>query len=282
MNKNDYILRICIFFICFFSFFIDAQVPDHLLPDDNEVQGWVLDNETNCTDATAKDSNELYAVIDGGANIFIERDFSGAVFKGFKDSDDKSVCIEIYNQQKRDNAFSVYKDPGIEIGKYVQIDELADSARLDTGYVFDYVLEFVCSQYFIRLSAQEGKNDHYKEQLIKIAKAIEEKAGVAIQSITQPLLTTNEIKMFRDPLKENYMFKINANASSFNDKSHYKAEIFNNKGQLLNTILFQKSAEHYYAVWNRKTSSGQKVARGHYMMLIHSDKGKLSKSFILE
>ena len=143
-----------------------------LLPEENEVTGWVFDTDSLCYEGLVDDNQGLNAIIDGGDVEYIKRGFVAGAFKGYSDGN-RPICLQIYDQGCRDSAISVYQ--AMRTGTYETLPSLGDSARIDTSLVYDYEINMVADKFFVRLTAD--KTEEYKQAAISIAQAIAGKTG---------------------------------------------------------------------------------------------------------
>lgn len=144
-----------------------------LLPEENEVTGWVFDTDSLCYEGLVNDNQGLNEIIDGGDAEYINRGFVAGAFKGYTDGN-QPICLEIYDQGCRDSAVSVYQ--AMRIGTYEALPSLGDSARVDTSLVYNYEINMVADKFFVRLTT-DTKTEEYKQAAISIAQNIAGEIG---------------------------------------------------------------------------------------------------------
>ncbi len=139
---------------------VTVQKPllSRLLPVDNIVQGWVKGYKGNCNSGLALTDSALYSIIDGGAEVYIKRDYRGSAYGGYS-KDSGKICIEIYDQGSIDSARSlfnyIYASPDCDTLK-----ALGDTARVDT---FSWNMEMTKNKYFVRMY-------FYEKQLLPVVR----------------------------------------------------------------------------------------------------------------
>jgi hypothetical protein len=113
------------------------------LPGNAEVPDW-----TTCQ--WPKDANDLYWLIDGAGQVFIDHGFQEAVFQNYYDADFIELNLEIYDQGTSANAESTYHDPALEFGWEVLRDDFGAEGRVDTTVLGSYRAEFWRDRYYTR------------------------------------------------------------------------------------------------------------------------------------
>ena len=120
-----------------------AGALDGFLPYSGEVGGWT-------TFQWPQDANDLYWIIDGAGQIFIDLGFQEAVFQKYYDADYVELHLEIYDQGTSAGAESTYHDPSLEIGWEVPHGGFGVEGRVDTVALGSYRAEFWRDRYFVR------------------------------------------------------------------------------------------------------------------------------------
>lgn len=138
------------------------------MPRDNDIAGWVNDTSESCLTGIAKEESELYDIIDGGAEVYLYRDWVSSAYRGYTDHENV-ICVQIYDQNSNDSALSLYK--ATEEGDYDEVPSIGENARVKS-LVFVYEFEIIKSHYFIRISTKNSKEDAVKNKAIEIAKLI--------------------------------------------------------------------------------------------------------------
>jgi len=132
--------------------------PINLLPRNDDIEGWKRDPART---QQAWDQNSLYAVINGGAELYIQYGFEEGAFIWYTNTL-KAYQIEaqLYRQDTKDNAKQLYNNlPG---GSFSTID---DSTRISYGFG-NILLECYCDRHFIRLTASPVSTELREEARI--------------------------------------------------------------------------------------------------------------------
>ncbi len=148
-----------------------VKIVEELLPKDNGVSGWVVDPDKTCDWlGTAYNADDLFIIIDGAAPPYTDNGFKGGAFQGYADAQGEVICLQIYDQTSKDNAFEVFKHDDVASGStYETISDLGDTARFETT---EFTMDVVKDRYFIRLEPLVTVNDHYKQQMKAIVNHI--------------------------------------------------------------------------------------------------------------
>lgn len=265
--KKVIISGIIILFVS--NILVFSQNPEDLLPEENEITGWVFDTDSLCLEGIANDSTSLYAIIDGGAELYIDLGFVAGAFDGYTDGS-HPICIEIYDQGSPSNAASVYQ--ATNDGEYKPITTAGDSARLDTALVFNIEIEMIVDKFFVRIFTTDTKEEAYIQAATSMAQNIAGEVGIIENPGLQNISPANYISVSHT--KNNYQFIIQGKNKT------PEAFIYNNKGQLIRNLLLKSIEKGFKAVWNGKNKAGQQVARGRYTIIVRSDERLISKGFI--
>jgi hypothetical protein len=132
-----------------------------LLPKPNEVRPWVSDGP-----AQVAEGQELFALIDGGAELFLRHGFERAAVQSYTLAGDRHIQVEIYMMRSMDGAADVFAHktgPGelpLEIG--------------DAGASGEYYVVFRRGRFLVTVSAGDAKADA-KATVLRIARAIEKR-----------------------------------------------------------------------------------------------------------
>ena len=97
------------------------------LPDGNAALGWAKDGEPQ-----EYEGEELYAYIDGGAEIYQEYGFRRVIIQDYKDAKGKSVSLEIFEMGTPAAAFGMFSFKRSGSGKTVT---LGTGAELEAYYL---------------------------------------------------------------------------------------------------------------------------------------------------
>lgn len=156
--------------------------PVDLMPEDNEVTGWVADSTAGeCYWRIVEGAQQLFDLMDGPGEPYVQRGFVRGAFRGYNDisnllgGDTVSTCIEIYDQTTHENALDVFEVVGTP-GYNYEIVDCGDTARIDTTLLVTISLEMVSEKYFVRLSV-DNQIAPYKAAMLSLA-------SVVVQNIT--------------------------------------------------------------------------------------------------
>ena len=132
--------------------------PADLLPDDDDISGW----RSVGAYEEANDFDGLYAIINGGAEVYIDEGFVSAAFQIYENCVD-GVCslalvhINIYDQASSENARAVYDKVSTGIG--VPWNGAGTEARIDESGLATYTIEFWQQNLFVQVTIDEKSDD---------------------------------------------------------------------------------------------------------------------------
>ena len=129
-----------------------------LLPQDNEISGWVRDGAYKL----ATNYQELYDIIDGEAQVYVDHGFVEAVFQDYKGTigqEEVSLEVRIFDMGASSNAKDVYDAVGTG-GETPWNDpnHAGEEARIDETQLFSYSIDFWKDRFFSRVTIKK-KND---------------------------------------------------------------------------------------------------------------------------
>ena len=101
----------------------------HYLPDRSKLAGWYALDEPQIAHG-----EDLYLLIDGAAEIFLEYGFKEAVMQSYGNGNEKSINLEIYEMNDPSSAYGIYTFRTGEMGKEISIGS--------NGCIEDYYLNF--------------------------------------------------------------------------------------------------------------------------------------------
>jgi hypothetical protein len=174
---------------------VDAHAVDDLtrfLPTDREVPGWERDAAVR-----SFQGDDLFMMINGGADIYHECGFSQVVAASYFDEAGETVKVEIYEMKDPAAAYSIYTFKSGDGGKELP---LGQAARLQ-----DYYLNFWKGDLLVTLvgSSSEGQA---LQSVLDIARAVDGKIdrtgevpGLA-QALTSGSVALSDAKYVRGPL----------------------------------------------------------------------------------
>ena len=128
--------------------------PADLLPDDDAISGW----ESIGVYDEANDYDELYDLINGGAEVYIDNGFVSAAFQIYIDCvggvcEDAAVHVRIYDQGSEANAAAVYDRVATGIG--MPWHEAGMEARIDESALAVYTVEFWQRNMYVQVLIEE-------------------------------------------------------------------------------------------------------------------------------
>ncbi|GAK57927.1 hypothetical protein U27_04899 [Candidatus Vecturithrix granuli] len=164
-----YIKHLTVFCVCVGFFLIpfnfahasDADMLD-FLPEDEEISGWLRDGDP----MLATDLDALTMLINGAAPFYLERGVVEVLFQDYVNDSDVFLTLEIYRTQSKEQARSVYTNIYAENPEAVE--NLGHEARLMSGLIGAYLLEFWQKTFFIRLTITE-KSEYSREAVVNFA-----------------------------------------------------------------------------------------------------------------
>lgn len=124
-----------------------------------EIQNWELSE-----DKEIYDSNNLWDLINGAADLFLEYSFIELHVGSYKTQDNKEVKVEIYHHNNPINAFGIYSQERNPEYNFIEIGT--------QGYIDDYILNFLSGIYYVKLSTYT-KGQLGQDLLLEIAQNIE-------------------------------------------------------------------------------------------------------------
>lgn len=131
-----------------------------LVPD--QLPGWKADQATPITS-----HSELYAYMDGGAELFISYGFREAISRTYKRESHPDVVAEVYDLGESRNAFGVFS----------QVRESENLALGQGGYTIPGAVFFWKGPYYILLSAWEATPET-SDLMLLLGSHIQEKITV--------------------------------------------------------------------------------------------------------
>ncbi len=123
-------MRILISFLLIIVSVVSVNAAENLsdlLPTDNAVEGWLRSGEPE----SFKGEN-LFIMIDGGADIYHEYGFKQVVSQGYSNASSASVTVEIYQMASPAAAYGMYS---FKIGTEGQSVTLGQAAFLEEYYI---------------------------------------------------------------------------------------------------------------------------------------------------
>lgn len=126
----------------------NAQQAADLMPDDNEIPGWVKDGPPQ----TAETPEELYGLINGAAPIYIENGFVEAVFQDYVGDiagQQSELNARVFDQGTPEGAQAVYELTAT--GLETDWGGAGEEARINYTLPFNFALDFWRNRFFVHL-----------------------------------------------------------------------------------------------------------------------------------
>jgi len=136
----------------FFPLYVQAEegtvrnVLMQLLPSETQMKGWKLD----AAPQTAV-GRELYLLINGGAEIYIQEGFKSAILASYSNKKGKIINLEVFEMTSPESAKSIHKK---KIGKQGKKVPIGEDAILE-----DYYLNFRKGRFQVTLSGYDSEEE---------------------------------------------------------------------------------------------------------------------------
>jgi hypothetical protein len=253
--------------------------PSDLLPADNAVSGWVKSSVTTvCEQGTVTDSTSLYAVIDGGDEVFIVNGMRAAVFQPYVDGNGDNICVWIFNQPNLDSVLSLFNT--FKGGEYRFYHGLGDTARLDTSLLDAYQLEMGVVSFYVRVIESQSNDDTLVKVGVALARAIARNAVAVERDALPGCIRGPVLNSFPDPANRGCWFELAAGEHAY--PAFPECCIYDCSGSLISKMtLMGNGAAGYRAYWNGAALSGRKTVAGRYMAVVQNGRARVTKQFIL-
>lgn len=198
--ERNLLFRIIPFFI-FIIFHCSNKPPDQgevssYLPDRSELEGWRPLYEPQMVEG-----EDLYLLINGGAEIYYEYGFKRAITQSYEDRDGRSINLEIYEMNSPVSAYGAYTFKTGEKGERIAV---GNDALLE-----DYYLNFWKGNCVVTLIGFDTDNKT-REGLMRIAESVDSR----IEDVGQksPLVDT----LLEENLKKTGITYLRGNLGLFN------------------------------------------------------------------
>jgi hypothetical protein len=187
-----------------------AKMPDYL-PQAEELQEW----EPSDTPQHVV-GDDLFLLINGGAEIYYEYGFKQAITQGFKHKDQPSLGfnLEIYEMQNPEAAYGVYTFKTGEAGKPINVGH--------EGLLEDYYINFWKGSFLVTVIGFDSKKETL-EGIIRAAKIVNAKIKDTGQ---KPKLLQFLPKGDKFQLKPNGITYLKGNLALFNQYEFDSKDIF--------------------------------------------------------
>lgn len=133
-----------------------AQSTPPLFP---QISGWKL-----TVDEIVYTPNNLWDVIDGAADLFLEYDFVDLHIARYQQTADLEIKVELYRHKSAVDAFGMYSQERYPDYHFIDLGT--------QGYVEKGALNFLCGEYYVKISTVQSEK-LAQEGLMRIAAALE-------------------------------------------------------------------------------------------------------------
>jgi len=130
----------------------------HLLPLESQLKGWKLDGAPQTAGG-----QELYLLINGGAEIYMQEGFRRAILASYSDGKGKVINLEIFEMTSPESAKRIHMK---KIGKQGKKLPIGDDAVLE-----DYYLNFQKERFQVTLSGYDSEEETVK-MLLNLAQIV--------------------------------------------------------------------------------------------------------------
>ena len=169
--KDGVTLSIIIAFLLplFFSSYVQAEKSTghgalfQLLPPESQLQGWKLDDAPQTAEGL-----ELFSLINGGAEIYVQEGFKRAILASYSNRNGKMINLEIFEMTSSESARNIHKR---KIGKQGKKVPIGEDAMLE-----DYYVNFRQGRFQVTLSGDDSKEETVKtilDMALMVAKRIQ-------------------------------------------------------------------------------------------------------------
>jgi hypothetical protein len=156
---------ICLFICCLSAFAADKHCIGkslaNLLPGNDELTGWLRDGE-----AEAAVGEDLYLLINGGAEIYQEYGFKRAIFQRYTNGKLSALNLEIYEMNSSPAAYGIYTFKTGNEGRAINIGR--------EGWLESYFLNFWKGKFLVTITALTPGTE-MKEHISKMAEVVASK-----------------------------------------------------------------------------------------------------------
>lgn len=121
----------------------------NLLPDD--IPGWKKVGPL----WEAKNHEELYNRLNGGATIFIKYGFQSYAGQIYHNQEGVEVEVSIYRLAEKEKTRLLFNDPLMKPPSSKKLENLGEDARVDESALFYNIVEFIQGPFFVRVTVQD-------------------------------------------------------------------------------------------------------------------------------
>lgn len=144
-----------------------AFLPD-LRVGNQEISGWEWGIDPGDY-GEAWDSTSLYLLIDGAGVTYLDHNFQYAVLQNYEGqiaSQDMQLKVWMTDQGTPEDAEALFHDAAITPFFYEEIDSIGNEARLDTGLLFDWCLDYWYDRYYVEITLGKGNDPDEALQVV--------------------------------------------------------------------------------------------------------------------
>jgi hypothetical protein len=179
---------------------------NRLVPQAGDVDGWLPEGE-----AQFEIGQDLYLLINGGADIYHEYGFRAVVFQSYRTEDGKSINLEIYEMDSQEAAYGIYTFKTGSEGNPIELGY--------EGWLNSYYVNFWEGNFLITVIGLDSDSD-ILDGIKKIAKAVDLKLNVKSE---RPNITSY---LPQENLQINGITYLKGNLALFNQYLFYTEDIF--------------------------------------------------------
>ncbi|MCK4560507.1 MAG: hypothetical protein KAV45_12050 [Calditrichia bacterium] len=158
-------ILICLFICCSSGFAAEKQdihkLLDNLLPRNDELAGWFADGEPE-----AAVGEDLYLLINGGAEIYHEYGFKRAIFQRYTNEKVGALNLEIYEMDSPQATYGIYTFKTGNEGRSINTGR--------EGWLESYFLNFWKAKFLVTITGLTPDTD-MTENISKMAKVVASK-----------------------------------------------------------------------------------------------------------
>lgn len=160
--KSIFFISSCLI-LCAFHFAAAQTEMTNYLPRPQEITPWhAIDS------ARVVGGEDLYQLIDGGADMYLEYGFQRVAAIEYQDVKERSIRVEVYEMTDAAAAYGVYSINRTPDGRTISIG--------NEGMFSSYYLMFWKGRFLVYLSASDSLNE-VSSGILSIAKVIDSKLG---------------------------------------------------------------------------------------------------------
>lgn len=175
-------------------------------PESGEVPGWSAEYEPRIAKG-----DDLFLLINGGADIYLEYGFSDAVFHSYKLENGSSVNLEIYRMRSTESAYGMYTFKTGYSGKPIDVGH--------DGWMEEYYLNFWKGNLLVTLIGLDTEKETLNG-VVQLARSIDAK-------ISSPVKRPDIIDILpKTGLKPNGVTYLKGNLALFNQYLFDSRNIF--------------------------------------------------------